>query len=159
MPFPTLLPDSLLKLSLLLRRCTRENAEAGEQRGEEMGTKQGEFIESAQGMYERLKAWRKQHPEASFDEIAEAVGRERRELMGQLLSELAAEKRLEVEALATECPTCASQTEGKGPKIRGISHLEGETKLERGYRYCGKCGRGFFPPGQATEAEQAELES
>lgn len=124
-----------------------------------MGAKQEDFMESAQGMYERLKEWREQHPEASFDEIAEAVGRERRELMGQLLSELATAKRLEVEALATECPTCAGQTEGKGQKARGISHMEGETKLERGYRYCGKCGSGFFPPGRATEAHQAELES
>ena len=79
--------------------------------------------------------------------------------MGQLLSELAVEKRLEVEALATECPTCAGQTEGKGQKARGISHMEGETTLVRGYRYCGKCGSGFFPPGRAPEADQAELES
>jgi hypothetical protein len=64
-----------------------------------------------------------------------------------------------VEALSTECPTCAGETEGKGQKVRGISHIEGETRLERGYRYCGKCGSGFFPPRQATEADEAELES
>lgn len=141
------------------RVYTREKVGKGEQRSGEMGANQGSFMESAQGMYERVKAWRKQHPEASFDEIAEAVGRERRVLMGQLLSELAVEKRLEVEALATECPTCAGQTEGKGQKARGISHMEGETTLVRGYRYCGKCGSGFFPPGRAPEADQAELES
>jgi len=105
------------------------------------------FVESAQGMYERLQAWRAEHRDASFDEIAAAVGRERRELMGQLLCELASEPQREVEALQTECPTCGGPTEGKGKKERGVSHLEGETKLQRGYRYCGACRRGFFPPG------------
>lgn len=124
-----------------------------------MGTKQGEFVGSAQGMYERLKAWRKQHAEASYDEIAEAVGRERRELMGQLLSELADENRLEVEALAIECPTCGKPTENKGRKERVVSHREGEATLKRGYRYCAKCGSGFFPPGRETEADQAELDA
>lgn len=124
-----------------------------------MGTQVEGFTESAQGMYERMKAWRKQHPEASYDEIATAVGRERRELMGQLLSELAVENRLEVEALTIECPTCGEPTESKGQKARGISHREGEAKVRRGYRYCPKCGSGFFPPGQETAADKAELES
>ncbi|MEZ4861424.1 MAG: hypothetical protein R3C14_08960 [Caldilineaceae bacterium] len=112
-----------------------------------------EFVVSAQGMYERLKAWRKEHPEASYDEIAEEVGRERRELMGQLLSELAAANRLEVEALEIECPTCGKPTENKGPKERWVSHREGETTLNRGYRYCAECSSGFFPPRQETEAD------
>ncbi len=124
-----------------------------------MSGRQGKFVESAEGMYERLVAWRQAHPEASFDEIAAEVGRERRELMGQLLSELACQNQMAVEALSTECPSCGGQSEGKGRKARGISHMEGETKLERGYRYCGQCGSGFFPPGRATEAESKELES
>lgn len=124
-----------------------------------MSGSQPEFVESAQAMYERMVAWRHAHPEASFDEIAEAVGRERRGLMGQLLSELACQNQRAVEALSTECPSCAGQTEWKGQKARGISHIEGETKLERGYRYCGNCGSGFFPPRRGTEAKQKELES
>lgn len=111
-----------------------------------MSKRQTDFVESAQAMYERMVAWRDGHPAASFDEIAEAVGRERRELMGQLLSELACQNQRTEEALSIECPSCAGATEWKGQKTRGISHIEGETKLARGYRYCGKCGSGFFPP-------------
>ena len=118
-----------------------------------MESSRGEFVESAQEMYERMVEWRRAHPEASFDEIAEEVGRERRGLMGQLMSELACQNRMEVEALETECPKCRGETEGKGEKKRGISHLEGETTLERGYRHCGKCGSGFFPPGRTVEAK------
>lgn len=127
--------------------CIVEKKRKREAKGGEMGAKQGEFVSKAQEMYERLKAWRKQHPEASYDEIAEAVGRERRGLMGQLLSELAAENQLEVEALVIECPTCGKPTENKGRKERGVSHREGEATLKRGYRYCAECGSGFFPPG------------
>lgn len=39
-----------------------------------MESKQGGFMESAQGMYERMVSWRRAHPDASFDEIAEEVG-------------------------------------------------------------------------------------
>lgn len=120
---------------------------------------QADFVGSAQEMYERMVNWRQAHPEASFDEIAEEVGRERRELMGQLLSELASQNQKSVEALSTECPECAGKTEGKGQKERGIIHMEGESTLERGYRYCGKCRSGFFPPRRATEIMPKELES
>lgn len=98
-------------------------------------------------MHERLQKWSQEHRTASFDEIAAEVGRERRELMGQLLRELASKNQREVEALQTACPTCGGRTQGKGQKKRGVSHLEGETKLERAYRYCAECRSGFFPPG------------
>jgi YgiT-type zinc finger domain-containing protein len=124
-----------------------------------MRESQGQFVESAQAMYERMQEWRQAHPQASFDEIAAEVGRERRALMGQLLVELACQNQRSVEALSTTCPICGGQTEGKGAKERGVSHLEGETKLVRGYRYCSHCGRGFFPPGCGTEAQSKELES
>ena len=110
-----------------------------------MGGSQAEFGESAQAMYERMVAWRHGHPEASFDAIAEAVGRERRELMGQLLSELACQNQRAVEPLSTECPSCAGPTEGKGHKARGISHMEGKTKLERGIATAASAAGAFFP--------------
>ena len=113
------------------------------------------FGESAQAMYARMVEWRSSHPDASFDEIAAEVGRERRVLMGQLLEELATQGALAVEAVETECLKCSGETEGKGKKSRGVSHSEGETHLTRGYRYCAKCGSGFFPPGPETEADEA----
>ena len=111
-----------------------------------------EFVESAEAMYERMVKWRDKHPEASFDEIASQVGYERRQLMGQLLEGLATQHALEVEALEIECPGCQGKSEGKGRKDRGISHSEGDTNLNRGYRYCRKCGSGFFPPGPEVES-------
>lgn len=113
--------------------------------------KRSEFLESAEGMYERMVEWRDKHPEASFDEIASQAGYERRKLMGQLLEGLATQHASEVEALEIECPACQGKSEGKGRKGRDISHGEGDASLSRGYRYCPKCGSGFFPPGPEAE--------
>jgi hypothetical protein len=114
-----------------------------------------EFVSSAEAMYERMVKWRDENPEASFDEIASQVGDERRQLMGQLLEELATQHAAEVEALEFECPECAGKSEGKGRQKREVTHQEGDTKLRRGYRYCARCGSGFFPPRPKAETGQA----
>ncbi len=117
--------------------------------------KQAEFMEAAEAMYARMVRWRAEHPEASFDEIADEVGRERRVLMGQLLEGLATQAASEVEALEVLCPECAGESEGKGSERRSVSHREGDVTLSRGYRYCARCGSGFFPPGPETAVGEA----
>jgi YgiT-type zinc finger domain-containing protein len=124
-----------------------------------MEQKEAGFRGSAEAMYERLVAWRKQNGEASFDEIAAEVGGERRRLMSELVAELAMQPKREVEALATQCPQCQGETEGKGSKERWVNHLEGEVRLQRTYRYCPQCGSGFFPPGPETATDETKLES
>lgn len=123
-----------------------------------MVQKEEGFKESAAAMYERLVEWRRQNREASFDEIAEEVGRERRRLMSELVTELAEQPKREVEALATQCPKCEGETEGKGAKERWVNHREGEARLQREYRYCAHCGRGFFPPRPETATSETKLE-
>jgi len=122
-------------------------------------TKREEYLQAAAEMYERLVAWRAAHPAASFDEIAEAVGEERRDLMGELLADLVTQPAASVEAQARSCPTCGGESESKGTQQRLVSHREGEVKLKRGYRYCAACGRGFFPPGPPTATDAPDLES
>jgi hypothetical protein len=117
--------------------------------------KRAEFLEAAEAMYERMVRWREAHPEASFDEIADEVGVERRMLMGQLLAGLATQPASEVEALEVICPECAGESEGKGSQRRTVNHREGDVTLNRGYRYCARCGSGFFPPGPDAEAGEA----
>ncbi len=117
--------------------------------------KRAEFLEAAASMYDELVDWREEHPEASFDEIASAVGVERRQLMGQLLEGLATQHAAEVEALEVMCPACQEKSEGKGQQERAVNHREGDVSFRRGYRYCQQCGSGFFPPGSEAEAESA----
>lgn len=116
--------------------------------------RQEEFVAKAGAMYVRLRAWRAAHPEASFDEVGDEVTRERQQLMGELLGELAAqpeEGRVEAEV----CSSCGGELTPKGKRKREVGHLEGEVQVEREYHYCDDCQRGFFPPGRQVAVDEA----
>jgi hypothetical protein len=106
-------------------------------------TARNEFGEAAQAMHQRLRAWRRAHPEATFDEIAEQVSQERKVLVGKLLAELSGAT--EAVALDPVCPGCGGVVEHKGQKKRQVLHREGEVQVERDYYYCPACRQGFFP--------------
>ena len=67
---------------------------------------QGEIVESAEEMHERLWSWRRGEPEASFEEIMERVRQEREALQKPMVEELvseAGEVRVDV-----SCPACGA---------------------------------------------------
>ena len=113
----------------------------GEARAEQRGS---EFGAEAVAMAERLRAWRRAHPEATFDEIAEQVSQERKQLMGGLLSELSAEA--QPGPLDPKCGGCGGGLVYKGKKSREVLHREGQVRLSRDYYYCPACRQGIFPP-------------
>ena len=105
------------------------------------------FEKEALQLYDEMVAWRKAHPEATFDEIAGQVSIKRKRLMGQLLGELSVQK-MEKEGWQEQvCPDCGGKLENKGVRTRQVVHSEGETELERPYYHCPNCGKGFFPLG------------
>jgi uncharacterized protein with PIN domain len=110
-----------------------------------------EFGEAAQAMHQRLRTWRRAHPQASFDEIAEQVSQERKALMGELLEELASAGT--ETPLDPVCPGCGGGVENKGKKKRQVLHREGEVQVERDYYYCPACRQGFFPSGPESGLE------
>jgi hypothetical protein len=116
--------------------------------------RQEEFVAKAEAMYVRLRAWRAGHPEASFDEIGDEVTRERQQLMGGLMGELAAQP--EEEWVAAEvCSSCGRELTPKGKRKREVGHLEGEVQVAREYHYCDECQSGLFPPGHQVEVDEA----
>ncbi len=117
------------------------------------------FMTAAGRMYEELSAWRGEHKQASYDEIAAQVTQWRQRLMGQLLAELA-EQEGQGEYLAERsCPQCGGVLHYKGKKVRGVGHAEGSAKIERGYHHCDQCGHGFFPSGPDVATGGPQLES
>jgi hypothetical protein len=112
---------------------------------------EAEFLQAAAVMYKRLQAWRSQNLAASFDEIADQVTPQRRELMGVLLKQLAEQADENVQAPA--CEECGREMVYKGTPRRGVVHSEGESGLERAYYHCADCESGLFPPGPSTQAE------
>jgi hypothetical protein len=100
------------------------------------------------GMVDELRAWRAQHADASFDEIAAQVTPRRRALMGEVLEALARQPGSGMVAEGVVCEQCGQAMAYKGEPVREIEHyLEGETELKRAYYYCPACEAGLFPPG------------
>ncbi len=109
---------------------------------------EAEFLQAAAAMYKRLQAWRSQNLDASFDEIAEQVTPQRRELMGILLKQLA--EQADEQVHAPSCESCGQEMVYKGTPSRGVVHSEGEGGLERAYYHCPDCASGLFPPGPSA---------
>lgn len=106
-----------------------------------------EFLQAATEIYEELGRWRANHPGASIDEIAAQVTPRRRELMGQLMAQLACQYGDGEVMEEMGCPDCGEAMIYKGKPGRDVEHLEGATKLARAYYYCAHCETGLFPPG------------
>jgi hypothetical protein len=120
--------------------------------------KQGLLAEFAR-MYEELYQWRAEHPQASFDEIANQVTPRRQELMGALISQLALQHGSGEVAAGFSCERCGQAMVYKGKPERGVEHLEGEARFHRAYYHCTHCQGGIFPPGPAVEISETQLES
>jgi DNA-directed RNA polymerase subunit RPC12/RpoP len=108
-------------------------------------------LRAAEAMYERLHAWRSKNLDASFDEIAEQVTPQRRELMGVLLKQLA--ETADEKVHAPSCEQCGGKMVYKGTPARGVVHSEGEAGLARAYYHCPDCESGLFPPRPSTATE------
>lgn len=113
------------------------------------------FVNAAAEVYNELHAWREQHPKASFDEIVAQVTPQRRELMGELLEQLARQHGSGEVVEGIVCEKCGGEMEYKGEPKRDVECLEGETKLHRAYYHCSHCEGGIFPPGPGIGASEA----
>ena len=132
-----------------MRRLREGGSEMGRKRSQKRS--QGELEASAGEMHARLWSWRREKPEASFDEIMERVRQEREAMMRPLVEELVSEAgEVEVEV---NCPECGGGVENKGKKGKTVQHREGTVEVKRAYYYCPSCKQGFFPPGSENRAE------
>lgn len=112
-----------------------------------LAKEQAEFMAAVTEMYAELRQWRANHPEASYDEITAQVTPRRRELMGQLLGQLARQHGDGEVVEGLTCPGCGQAMSYKGRPKRDVLHKEGATELSRAYYYCAQCETGLFPPG------------
>jgi hypothetical protein len=106
-----------------------------------------EYMNAAGEMYDELRQWRAKYTGASIDEIANQITPKRRELMGQLLIQLAGQHGDGEVIEGVSCPECGETMSYKGKPSRDVIHKEGEAELVRSYYYCARCQAGLFPPG------------
>ncbi len=99
-----------------------------------------------------MKAWRDQHPKATFNEIEEALDERLATLRARMLQDAAlASTASDWSQAAPEerpvCPLCGNRLVARGKKTRRL-HTQGgkEITLSRSYGVCATCESGFFPP-------------
>ena len=113
-----------------------------------------EFLKRAEEAWDRFNAWHQEHPEATFDEMEEELGQQRRGILGDFLELSLRQGDLGATPEAPSCKQCGKPMVFKGYPEKTIQGLEAEAKLPRAYYVCPACQEGIFPPGPAVEAEE-----
>jgi hypothetical protein len=113
-----------------------------------------EFLKRAEELWDSFNAWHKEHPEATFDEMEEELGRQRRGILGGFLELNLRQGDLGATPEAPTCEQCGQPMVFKGYSEKKIQGLEAEAKIPRAYYVCPTCEVGLFPPGPAASAEE-----
>lgn len=103
----------------------------------------------AAAMEARLKQWRRDHPQATFDEIEDAVQAEVEHWQAQVMRQLVAGEAAPemVPAAGPACPSCGGHMQRCGRRAREVVSRMGQPiRWERPYYVCPACGAGLFPP-------------
>jgi uncharacterized protein with PIN domain len=96
---------------------------------------------------ERLRQWRREHPQATFDEIDAEVSQQYARLHAEVVAELSTTGDA-ARAVRPMCPDCQQPMHRRGRRCRAVATRRGvEAELVRDYYVCPACGTGVFPPG------------
>jgi hypothetical protein len=117
-----------------------------------------EYLRQAEVLWERFNTWYAAHPDATFDEMEEELGRQRRALLGSVLELSLRQRDLGATPEALDCEKCGQAMVLKGYPTKTVHGLEVDLKIQRAYYVCPTCGRGRFPPGPAAGATERSLE-
>jgi uncharacterized protein with PIN domain len=99
-----------------------------------------------------MRAWRREHPGATWMEMEQELDRRLRKLRGEMLEDMAhASPLADVRALAEEdrpvCPHCGEHLGPRGQETRTLkTDGDHEISITRSYVVCPHCRTGFFPP-------------
>jgi uncharacterized protein with PIN domain len=99
-----------------------------------------------------MKAWRLQHPQATFREIEHALDERLARVRARMLEDAALLSRAADwrEASTSErprCPQCGTMLESRGAQTRTLTTQYAQSvELKRQYAVCPQCQAGFFPP-------------
>jgi hypothetical protein len=106
----------------------------------------------SQAAIQAMKAWRRQHPKATFQEMEKALDAELARLRAQTLQDLAltspsADLPSMPETERPTCPACGVRLEAQGTQTRTLlTEHDQPIKLSRSYATCPQCGASLFPP-------------
>lgn len=104
-----------------------------------------EFLERVGQLWDSFNTWYKAHPDATFDEMEEELGRQRRAVLGNFLELSLRQGDLGATPEAPYCERCRRPMDFKGYPVKKVHGLETDAKVPRAYYVCPTCEVGFFP--------------
>ena len=111
-------------------------------------------MEMAEEEIEKLLNWMEATDAPDLGEIEEEILRIRKRL-GEKMTEEVIENQESVQLVPCPgCAVCKKEMHYKGMKVKEISSMIGEVKLNRGYYYCEQCQRGFFPLDRQLDVKE-----
>ncbi len=106
-----------------------------------------EWDELYQQATSRVEQWRKEHPRATFLEIAAQVDEQLSRVRAQMVQDVAQQSEAAQAGNTLKCAECGHslRTEGRH-KRKLLSEHDQQLELARSYARCPCCGKRFFPP-------------
>ena len=111
------------------------------------------FLAAALHLWDEFNTWYDAHPDATFDEMEQELGKHRRVLMGETLELTLRRGDLGASPAAPHCEQCGRRLVFKGYPEKEVHGLEGEAEIPRAYYVCPHCEAGVFPPRPPAETE------
>ena len=103
-------------------------------------------MQEEQELREQVRQWRREHPQATFDEIDAEVARQYARLHAEVVAELSATGAT-ADGERIQCPVCQTAMQRRGERRRRIPTRRGvDAEVTRPYYVCPACGAGLFPP-------------
>jgi hypothetical protein len=110
-----------------------------------------EWIADAEQVFAEVRAWRAEHPTATWVEIQRAVEGGVQRLRERMLTDAAQASALTDFVQSGErptCPACGGRLQARGHQTRRLLLDQGgAVSLNRTQGWCPRCRAGLFPPG------------
>ncbi len=97
---------------------------------------------------EEVSEWRKEHPKATFLQIAAQVDEQLSRVRARMLEDMALASESARAGTVAKCPECGRELRATGKhKRKLLTEHDEQIALTRSYALCPSCDQSFFPPG------------
>ena len=120
--------------------------------------KKAQLMEEAETLIDELLEWDEQTKAPTLAQIEDVILKLRQQMGQRMAEEVLGGQEASAPVPGPGCPKCKREMRYRGKKEREVESRLGAVELKRGYYYCDHCGEGFFPLGQAVDANGSALE-